>query len=246
MLSTPLSGASFYRLAKGVYTAAPALSLVHMASHEKHAVGIQELAYELCGTYQTRRTGVESAYNVAPLASVRGLRDFVSRNASLGGAQKAMRSLRYVADGSASARETKQALVLGLPHMHGGYGLGVPRMNYEVQASSAARAITGKQSFRCDLCWPDAKLDVEYQSRESHSGEESRIGDSRRTNALVSMGWTVIEITNDELDSLVATDTIADAIRRHLGKRGRVRVPDYHARKLKLRRQLGLAVGYEC
>lgn len=150
----------------------------------------------------------------------------------------------YLADGSASPRETKQALVLGLPHRHGGYGLGVPRMNYLVKASPAARALTGKSCFRCDLCWPGAKLDVEYQSRWAHEGEAKRLEDSRRANALASMGWTVVSITNDELDSLVATDAIADTIRRHMGKRSQVRVVDYHARKLKLRRQLGLPVGW--
>ncbi|GKG85370.1 hypothetical protein CE91St35_07520 [Eggerthella lenta] len=118
-------------------------------------------------------------------------------------------------------------------------------MNYEVKANPAARALTGKSCFRCDLCWPEAKLDVEYQSRESHSGEKKRIEDSRRANALASMGWTVVSVTNDELDSLAATDAIADRIRKHLGKRSQVREANYHSRKLKLRRQLGLPVGYD-
>lgn len=243
--STPLAGRPFYRLARGVYAAVPAFALVQAASREKSEMSLRELAYELCGTYQTRRTGVDHEYQVAPLASVRELYDFASRNASTSGARKVVRMLRYAADGSASPRETKQALVLGLPLMYGGYGLGIPRMNYEVKASPAARAITGKSCFRCDLCWPEAKLDVEYQSRESHEGEASRISDSRRSNALAAMGWTVIGITNDELDSMAATDTIAGTIRRLLGKRAQVRVADHHARKLKLRRQLGLPVRYE-
>ena len=41
---------------------------------------------------------------------------------------------------------------------------------------------------------------MEYQSREMHEGEESRIRDSRRTNALMAMGWTVVGVTNNELD----------------------------------------------
>lgn len=175
-----------------------------------------------------------------PLTSARTIRDFVTRNPSLRGSGKTADILRYLADGSASPRETKKALVLGLPMMYGGYGLDIPHMNYEVKATPAARALTGKSSFRCDLCWPEAKLDVEYQSKELHSGEKKRILDSRRTNALASMGWTVIGVTNDELDSLVATDAIAETIRQHLGKRSVVRVSRYHERKLKLRRQLGL------
>ena len=205
-LTVPLSGASFYRLGDGVFACMPALSFVQEAARGKSLVALLELGYELCGTYRTRRTGAATAYGVEPLASVKTLCGYVARNASVDGARKVSRALRYLAGGSASARETKQALVLGLPHRHGGYGLGIPRMNYEVGASRAAEALTGKKSFRMDLCWPERKLDVEYQSREWHEGEASRVSDSRRANALMSMGWTMVGVTNDELDSFAATE----------------------------------------
>lgn len=243
--STPLHGRSLHRLCKGVLVSSAPFAFVQGADQEKSKIALLELAFELCGTYQTQRTGVPSAYQVEPLASARAIRDFTARNPSLRGSGKTASILRYLADGSASARETKKALVLGLPMMYGGYGLGIPHMNYEVRATPAARSLTGKSSFRCDLCWPEAKLDVEYQSRESHSGEEKRILDSRRTNALASMGWTVVGVTNNELDSLAATDAIADTVRQHLGKRPVVRVSRYHERKLKLRRQLGLPTSYD-
>ncbi|WP_080797478.1 DUF559 domain-containing protein [Arabiibacter massiliensis] len=242
--SLALQGRALYRLAPGVLTGSAALALVH-AAQTMDAIDLLQLVFEACGSYQTKRTGVPPAYQVPSLASVKGLEEFVARNPSLRGSGKMAGILRYAADGSASARETKKALVLGLPMMRGGYGLGIPHMNFEVMASPAARALTGKSSFRCDLCWPEAKLDVEYQSRERHEGEKMRISDSRRANALASMGWTVIGVTNDELDSMAATDAIAETIRRHLGKRSPVRVSHYHARKLKLRRQLGLPVGYD-
>lgn len=239
-----LRGRSLHRLNPSALVSSAALALFHAAQKEE-TISLLKLAYEMCGTYQTQRTGVSPAYDVRPLTSLKELERFAARNPSLRGSEKMTWALRYLSDGSASARETQNALVFGLPMMHGGLGLGIPRMNYEVKASPAARALTGKSSFRCDLCWPEAKLDVEYQSRESHEGEEKRISDSRRTNALLSMGWAVIGITNDELNSMAATDAIAETIRRHLGKRTPVRVSHYHARKLKLRRQLGLPVGYD-
>lgn len=237
-----LAGTSFYRLDGVIYVSAPALAFIHEAARLSEMVSLLELGYELCGTYQSQRTGVSTKYDVEPLASTRLLSSYVSNNSSVKGAKKAARAIRYLADGSASPRETKQALILGLPMMYGGYGLGIPRMNYEVRTSKAARAISGKASLRCDLCWPEHKLDVEYQSRECHEGESSRLSDSRRTNASLAMGWTVVGITNDELDSYVATETIAQTIRKHLGRRSEVRVADYHARKLRLRRRLGLPV----
>lgn len=238
-------GRSIRRLSDAVGVCGAPFAYVQTALLAKDEIDLLELGYEVCGTYRTKRTSSTSSYQTEPLASVRALRDFAARNPSLGGAQSVARAIPYLADGSASPRETKQALVLGLPHARGGYGLGIPRMNFKVEASRAARAITGKSFFRCDLCWPEAKLDVEYQSRWAHEGEAKRLEDSRRTNALAAMGWKVVCITNDELDSLAATDTIANTIRRHVGKRAQVRVSGYHARKLRLRRQLGLPVGFE-
>lgn len=243
--SARFPGGSFYQVEDGVFASAPALAFVLEASRSRSMVSLLELGYELCGTYQTKRTGSSSAYDVEPLASVRALVDYAKRNPSMSGARKVARLAPYLSEGSASARETKLALVLGLPHLYGGYGLGMPCMNYEVKANGAARAISGKRFFRADLCWPEKKLDVEYQSKECHEGELARMGDSRRTNALMSMGWTVVGVTNDELDSFAAMETIAQTITRHVGKRPQARVSDYHARKLRLRRQLGLPVGYE-
>ncbi len=128
---------------------------------------------------------------------------------------------------------------------HGGYALGIPRMNYRIRASMAAQTVTGKQFFRGDMVWPDAKLILEYQSFEDHANEASRLKDSRRENALQSMGWTVVAITNDELDSMASTDVVAETLRKKLGAHKRPAVPHYHARKLKLRRLLGLRIGHE-
>ena len=89
-------------------------------------IALLELGYELCGSYQTRRTGTSSAYQVEPLSSNHALADFATRNPSLRGATKAAKTLRYLADNSASPRETKKAILLGLPMMYGGYGLGIP------------------------------------------------------------------------------------------------------------------------
>lgn len=243
--SEQLSGGSFFSAGQGILVSVPALSFARLAIGSKDMIALLELGYEICGSYRTWRTSSTSAYQVEPIASVRALRDYVTRNPSIEGARKIARIVAYLADDSASPRETKQCLVFGMPQRYGGAGLGIPAMNFEVAATREAWVIAGRRSFRCDLCWPEFKLDVEYQSRENHEGEASRIKDSRRTNALIAMGWTVVNVTNDELDSLATTDAIARTLRRHMGKSSQIRVADYHARKLKLRRQLALPIGYE-
>ena len=238
----PLPAHSLHHLGDDVYCATPAFALVTVAARTSDRAFLLELSWELCGTYRTQRTTPDTSYQTPALASVDEIRSFVARNPSVRGSRKIARLLRYVADGSASPRETKCALLFGLPRKNGGYGLGMPRMNHEVIASPEARAISGRSSFRCDLCWPAAKLDVEYQSREMHGNELSRLRDSRRANALASMGWTVVAITNDELESMSATDVIASILRKQLGKRKDERLPHAHERKLALRRALGLPI----
>ncbi len=243
----PLPSGSLLRLDRETTLTAPATSFVHLARQASETALLSELGWEMCGSYQTKRTGTRPAYQVEPLTSTRALRTYVTKNPSMGGARKVQRILPYLADGSACPRANRSShSSSGCPCHAEGYGLGIPRMNYEVSANSAARAISGRRSFRCDLCWPEAKLDVEYQSREHHEGEVSRLRDSRRANALVAMGWIVIGVTNDELDSMLATDTIAASIRKRLCKRLQMRFPDHHARKLGLRRELaGCRFGFD-
>ncbi|GJC76904.1 hypothetical protein Aeq9CBH6_22390 [Adlercreutzia equolifaciens] len=116
----------------------------------------------------------------------------------------------------------------------------MPSMNYEISCTPQATAISGRRTLRCDLFWPEASIAVEYQSREFHSGDLCRIRDSRRTNALQAMGIAVVGLTNNELESVEATDVIVETVRKAQGVRFRTAVGNYHARKLRLRRQLGL------
>lgn len=239
-----LPSGSLVQAGPNVRYVVPELALVQMtAGLDKTEV--LSLLWEACGTYRTARCAAGSEYHVDPLANVDSLGRYLDRIPSLHKAGKVRDALRYVADGSASAQETKCALLLGLPKMYGGYGLGMPVMNHEVFASAAARASSGRKRFRLDLCWPDALLDVEYQSFEHHGNELSRLRDSRRSNELVSMGWMVVGITDDEIRSIAAMNTIADAIRRRLGKEVGRLPEDYHARMLRLRRQLGISLGYD-
>lgn len=199
-----------------------------------------ELGYELCGTYRIDpRTG-EVAFQSEPLTSRAELRSFIRKHPQFNGLRKALRALDFLADGAASPREAQAAILFALPKHYGGYGFGAPIMNFEVKASAKARSIAGRSSFRCDLCWPDAQLDVEYQSREFHEGEASRISDSRRTNALTSMGFKVIAMTNKEFENVHATDVIAGIIAKEIGQRMRKTPQDHLLRKMKLRKELRL------
>lgn len=233
------SGRALDRWDDKILLASPALAFVQEASR-RSLIDALCLGYEICGTYQQAVTPGAIVYQTHPLSSTRDIRRLLKNNPSLPGAVQARKALRYLADKSASPRETQTALLLGLPPYYGGYGLGIPAMNHEIHCTAKAAAIAGRKTLRCDLFWPAANLAVEYQSREFHAGEQQRVRDSRRTNALQSMGIQVVAITNDELDCIDAVDVIAATIRKAQKRRFRTSVGDYHRRKIKLRQQLGL------
>ena len=162
-----MRGKPLLRLSDGVGVCSAPFACVQAAPSAKNKIDLLELAYELCGTYRTRRTSTAPAYQVPPLMTMRSLRSFVSLNPSIAGARIVARVLPYLADGSASPRETKQALVLGLPTSYGGYGLGIPRMNYEV------KAIAGAHDFR----------QIEFSLRPLLAGCETRRGVPKQGDA---------------------------------------------------------------
>ena len=50
-----------------------------------------------------------------------------------------------------------------------------------------------------DLAYPDARVVLEYDSDQWHSGVGRRHRDAQRRNAIRALGWTVIEITPADL-----------------------------------------------
>lgn len=240
-----LPARSLHRLTDDLFVVSAELAMCQAMHGEGDFIRELQLLWEACGTYCTKLTGVSTQkgalYELKPLTDPRKLLSFCRKNPSVRGSGRVLRCGRFLEGGSASPRETDLALLLGLHERYGGFGLGIPKMNWVVEASEEARAISGKNSFRCDLCWPEAKIDVEYQSDLEHRGEASRIDDSRRANALMAMGWSVIGVTNSEASSLSSINAIAESVRRRLRLPFRSRIGDLADRRSKLCSKLGLA-----
>ena len=69
---------------------------------------------------------------------------------------------------------------------------------------------------------------------------KARIRDSRRANALASMGWTTIAVTNEELSGVRSCDAVAKAVRLALGVKSCRMTDDFRRKNLELRYELGL------
>ena len=83
-----------------------------------------QLGFELCGTYDTTNGDVREC---APLTTVDRLDAFLASLGPMHGKKNASYALRYVANNSASPRETALAMLLCLPYRMGGYGIPMPQ-----------------------------------------------------------------------------------------------------------------------
>lgn len=195
-------------------------------------VRLVDLAYELCGTYDISTGNVREC---APLTTIAKLKTYVGKSEGVRGRKKALRALRYAADGSASPRETVLAMLLCLPHSLGGYRFALPQLNCRIDVSARAKAVTDKRFYRCDLYWSEAKLAVEYDSDLEHLGSRNAASDSSRRTALDALGVTVVTVTTLQIASRVEMEHVAHRVARCLGKRLQYREPGFSSANLRLR-----------
>jgi very-short-patch-repair endonuclease len=81
-------------------------------------------------------------------------------------------------------------------------GLPAPTMQHPVEI--------GGRRYRIDLCYPDAKIAIEFDSWEFHSGRRSFDDDRARANQLVVLGFAVLHFTSKSSDQTIV-DTVAAA-----------------------------------
>ena len=192
--------------------------------------------FRLCGVYSLAPSdaGEDGIAERLPLTSVATLRRYLAQ-ADVCRAPRALSLLPCVLEGSASPRESAMAMQLWLPRRLGGFGLGRPELNYPVDIDGDLLVRGGARSYRIDLCYPDARLAVEYDGG-GHANPARIASDAQRRNDLAHMGWKVITVTARQLGSREAVWKIADDIASTRGMRLRVRSGSFPRRWGEFRR----------
>ena len=173
-----------------------------------------------------------------PLTSTSKLQSFLSRARNLNGVDTARKAVPHILPNSESPKESQLSILSSFPGRLGGYGFPQPTLNHPVRISEKARGRNVGGTCRCDLFWPDAKLDVEYDSRLHHAGEAEQEKDSARRTALAYAGILVITVSSDQLHTRSEMDKVAHAMAKRLGTRCRSRAHDWELKQIRLRSQL--------
>ena len=205
------------------------------ASTELDILELVMLGFEFCGTYSLAPGSACGFVQREPLTTVPKLRSFVEKAEGQNGAKQARRALSCIMPNSASPGETGIAMLLSMPHLLGGYKLEGSKLNYRIDLGKRARTMFGKRYFVSDMCWPEHRLAVEYESDLFHTGPERIANDSKRRNALLFMGYDVVTITRKQVSSFPEFDKVAHIIAKHLGKRIRPRTEDFPSKQFALR-----------
>lgn len=234
----PAATRSFVRVGEGLYASRAEACFLQLATRLSPAQ-LTLLGYELCGTYVLDENHPNGFRNrEKPLTTVETLRRYALKAAGAKGSKKALQALRFVVDRSASPMESMLTMLLCLPTARGGYGIALPRLNHLVKMPDEIRRATGRVRCFCDLCWPEARLAVEYESDLFHGGAKDVARDSKRRAALARVGYAVVTVTWSQVRDARELDEVARVLAKHLGRRLRIARTDWMARRYELRNEL--------
>ena len=208
---------SAIRLNQDVSIASPEFTFLRMAK-KLSLLNLAAFGSELCAdfyySWEDGRTVIKPR---SALVTQNALAAFVEQASFMEGAVNARKALPFIAAHARSPREIQSGLVMGLPRRIGGQGIGAPILNHRIEHAPTRNCPQGH--FICDLFWPLAQVDVEYEGFECHANRF--LEDSMRRNALESLGITVITLTKDEFRELNDIIAIAKRITEKKGMRWR-------------------------
>lgn len=225
-LSSNLPRNSFLMIRKGIYVSTPEACFLQLAS-ELPFTELLKIGFELCGTYSIYN---DRLIRREPRMSTASLYEYLSPATGCRGAKRATIAVKCLADNSASPMETALTAMLCLPLYRGGYGLPLPRLNYPIRQEHSLRY--------CDLCWPDSKLALEYDSDAHHASPRKLNEDSFRRIQIEATDMHVISVTRAQLFDPNSFEQLAHVVARYLGKRIRTNRQDRLAERMNLHKEI--------
>lgn len=239
-LSTNISGPYLVSIDEDCLCVTPELLFILYGQKHSFATSVQ-LGLELCGTYTLPAFSDNecfTSYDLPVLTTAESIRAFIARNPNIYGAARAKRLARFLQDGSASPMETVLFLLLCLPVSEGGYGLPLPELNADLPIIQYLGSLHVPQTRYGDLVYRSARVVLEYQSREHHTGSERQESDEDRRDDIEATGYTVMFITPSRIKDFDRFEAVVQRLARYLGVDFSRCKPGRSASRLALRKLL--------
>ena len=207
---------SLIRMRNDVLIAGPELAICQLAARDDiDLVGLAKIVFELCGTYllDQDEASWKGFINIErPVTSIAQIERTLAGLGRVHGSVMLRKALSVAVEGAHSPMETVLAMLLTMPRIEGGLGIKGLFLNYPVNTGST-RAII-------DAAIPALKVGLEYKGRAYHTIEQSG-RDDRRQNGLVGLGWTILNVWNEDLKDDLLFERLQAALFRALDYRFR-------------------------
>ena len=214
----PVPVGSIYQVGTGIYVESPELCLVRLAA----LLPREELLHcmsNMLGIFAFSTLDRMSLISRESITNIDKIRDFVRKLPGTQGSKALLSACSWVAERSASPRETSVNLCLALPTRVGGQNLPPFEANATQPLDDDASKLTVKKYLVPDVYWRSNELALEYNSSKHHDTEDELETDMEKITALQQMGITVIPVTTRQFNDFDAFDTIVKRVRKVLGVR---------------------------
>lgn len=204
---------SFYKIAQGLYISTPEATFLQLGK-ESSLIQLITIGYELCGSYGLSAQSDSGFLRREPRSNPQLIERYLEKCDGIHGVKAAKRASSYIAKGSASPMESLLSMLLCLPPSLGGFGLPRPELNFPIETNEG-----GVLMRRCDLCWPDQRFALEYDSDTFHSDTSKLHLDSSRRSTLEKAGIHVVSVTKNQVFDRGQLFNLATIVSKRLGKR---------------------------
>lgn len=224
---------SFVLVASGVLASCPELTALHLSrgSAVPEAVRFASL---LCSSFAFEKAGSGGLVERPAITSSKAIASYQRSNREVRGAKVLESAIPFIIEKAASPPEIDLAMRLTMPHRYGGFALPKPLVNARVDLGEKGRSIAQRTFVVPDLCWPKARLAIEYDSSAEHLTPAQAQKDSIKRIALERQGYKVIAVTSLMLKDPDTMSNVAEAVAKRLGVSLRLRRRDFERRQSEL------------
>ena len=194
----------------------PEFVFVQMA-YRRSLVDLVEIGCYLCGTFAIGDEGRGYMGERAALTTPEEIARFISRIPGAYGSRLASRALSYVVPGAASPMEVLLVLAFVLPPALGGWVMPEISANQHIPIDEDLRVLADATHFVGDIYLPSVRGDVEYDSKEFHSGSYRLDHTQTRRNVLEAMQIKTVSATSGQASTFKKFEAFIRMVKRRFG-----------------------------
>lgn len=204
--------------ANRVIASAPELCFVQMANR----LTLPELVllgYELCGSYSPMPDTPRGYVRTGAVTTPERLLAFAQSARNVTGAKLARSAAKWVVAGAPSPEDAKICALAHMSRTQGGMGTTAPLLGQTLEAPDPAARILGTRRFTPALYWPDARVVVEFTTRDWQNADDRATYDKLVRSAYRMMGISAISLGRDDLHDDVELRKHFDLVNRKCKRR---------------------------